>query len=127
MSVESEHSAEEYAYLTTIGRVTGLPREIEIWFGARGNTIYMLAGSGHAAHWVMNLIVHPEVTVRIGDCVYIGRARVLEPGEEEQQARLLLAGKYQGWKPGAPLSGWARTALPVAVDLLVEAQEEEEG
>jgi len=59
--------------------------------------------------------------------VYIGRARVLEPGEEEQQARLLLAGKYQGWKPGAPLSGWARTALPVAVDLLVERRKRKKG
>jgi hypothetical protein len=36
-------------------------------------------------------------------------------------ARHLLAGKYQGWKEGKKLSDWARTALPVALDLLEES------
>jgi hypothetical protein len=38
-------------------------------------------------------------------------------GADDALARELLAAKYQGWRAGAPLSGWARTALPVAVDL----------
>ena len=33
------------------------------------------------------------------------------------RARRLLAAKYQGWKEGKPMSGWATTALPVAIDL----------
>jgi hypothetical protein len=28
----SRHSNEQFLYLTTTGRKTGLPREIEIWF-----------------------------------------------------------------------------------------------
>ena len=27
-----EHAAEQYCYLTTTGRVSGRPHEIEIWF-----------------------------------------------------------------------------------------------
>jgi hypothetical protein len=29
----------------------------------------------------------------------------------------MLAEKYQEWKEGKTLSDWARTALPVAIDL----------
>ena len=29
----------------------------------------------------------------------------------------LLDGKYQDWRDGRRLSGWARTALPVALDI----------
>lgn len=35
---------QSFCYLTTIGRVSGEPREIEIWFGLDGDTLYMLSG-----------------------------------------------------------------------------------
>ena len=38
---------EEYCYLTTTGRVSGNPHEIEIWFGMKDNTLYLLSGGGH--------------------------------------------------------------------------------
>jgi hypothetical protein len=37
--------------------------------------------------------------------------------DEEARVRRLLAGKYQGWREGRPLSGWAQTALPIAIEL----------
>ncbi len=117
MTIEERYRDEPYCYLTTIGRSSGLPREIEIWFAARDNTIYLLSGGGHNAHWVLNLMKEPRVQVRIGEETFAGRARVLEPGEEERSVRPLLAAKYQDWRPGTPLSGWARTALPVAIAL----------
>jgi hypothetical protein len=39
---------------------------------------------------------------------------------EDGLARRLLAGKYQGWREGRPFSEWAQTALPVALDLVIE-------
>jgi len=30
----------------------------------------------------------------------------------------LLASKYQGWRKGRRMSEWARTALPVAIDII---------
>ncbi len=118
MSVEERYADEPYCYLTTTGRTSGLPREIEIWFGARGDTIYLLSGNGSNAHWVMNAMQDPHVRVRIADEEFSGVARVLEPGAEEQASRRLLAAKYQDWQEGNPMSGWARTALPVAIDLI---------
>lgn len=120
MSIESRLGEEQYCYLTTIGRTSGERREIEIWFSARGNTVYMLSGNGPNAHWVMNLITNPSVSLRIDDEEFRGVARVLEPGDEERSVRPLLAAKYQDWQPDRPLSQWARTALPVAIDLDVD-------
>ncbi len=46
-----------------------------------------------------------------------GRARIVGDAEEDALARGLLVEKYEQ-RPGS-LSNWKRTALPVAVDLLV--------
>jgi hypothetical protein len=36
---------DDYYYLTATGRLSGLPREIEIWFTTHAHTLYMLAGN----------------------------------------------------------------------------------
>ena len=105
-------------YLETTGRVSGKAHEIEIWFAAGpGNRIYMLAGGRSRSDWVKNLKRHPEVRVRIGDRTYNGTATIIEHSAEDQDARRALAAKYQGWSAGASLSNWARTSLPIAIDL----------
>jgi hypothetical protein len=35
---------EDFCYPTTIGRVSGRPHTIEIWFAIEGHTLYMLSG-----------------------------------------------------------------------------------
>jgi deazaflavin-dependent oxidoreductase (nitroreductase family) len=113
-------AGEEYCYVTTTGRVSGRPHEIEIWFGLNGNSLYLLSGGGDTSDWVKNLRKTPTVLVRIDGRTFSGAARLVEDNQEEQMARYMLAGKYQGWREGRKLSGWARTALPVAIDLTLE-------
>lgn len=110
-------SAESFCYLTTRGRVTGRPHEIEIWFSLipETRTLYMLAGSGDRSDWVKNLRRDPAVTVRIAGEALKGEARLVEDAEEDALARRLLVEKYER-SPGS-LSDWRRRALPVAVDL----------
>ncbi len=112
-------STEEYCYLTTTGRVSGNPHQIEIWFGARENSIYLLSGGGRDSDWVKNLLKRPEVTVRIAKTNFSGTARLVTDPTEETAARYMLAEKYQEWDDEGKraLSEWARTALPVAIDL----------
>lgn len=107
---------EDFCYLTTRGRVTGEPHEIEIWFSLvpENRTLYMLSGNTRS-DWVLNLRRDPRVSVRIAGHTFGGGARVVEDAEEDELARRLLVEKYEG-TPGS-LSGWRRTALPVAVDL----------
>ena len=109
-------SKEEYCYLTTKGRVSGRPHEIEIWFEIYDSTLYILSGS-HTSDWVKNLLKDPAVTVRIAKHTFSGVARVVREQEEERRARYLLAEKYQEWEEGKTLSQWAQTALPVAIDV----------
>ncbi len=104
-------------YLTTRGRRTGRPHRIVIWFAAHNGRLYMLAGSRDGADWVRNVRADGRVEVEIAGMVQSGVARVIEGEPDDPLARRLLAAKYQGWREGAPLSDWARTALPVAVDL----------
>jgi deazaflavin-dependent oxidoreductase (nitroreductase family) len=106
----------DYCYLTTTGRVTGNPHEIEIWFALRGDTLYLLSGGGTRSDWVRNLRKAPSVRVRLGDTTLDGKARVIEGGDEDELARSLLVEKYSPSYSG-DLSSWRRTALPVAVDL----------
>lgn len=115
-SLLSTLAQEDYCYLTTTGRVSGRPHEIEIWFGIQNETLYLLSGS-HRSDWVKNLLKTPAVTVRIAKHNFMGTARVVKDQEEELRARYLVAEKYQEWEEGKTLSAWARTALPVAIEL----------
>ena len=108
--------SEQYCYLTTTGRVSGEPREIEIWFALEGSSLYMLSGGGNRSHWVRNLMRDPRVIVRIGDSSFDGRARIVTDPGEDARARELVVAKYAGSYSG-DLTDYRRTALPVAVDL----------
>ena len=109
-------AGESYCYLTTTGRVSGEPREIEIWFGLVGSTLYMLSGGRDRSDWVKNLMGEPKVTVRIADRTFDGRARVVSDADEAARARELLFEKYSPTYSG-DLSDWREKSLPIAVDL----------
>jgi deazaflavin-dependent oxidoreductase (nitroreductase family) len=104
-------------YLETIGRVSGRPHEIEIWFAADGDTIWMLSGGGNRSDWVQNLMHNAEVRLRIGDTWLIGRAAVVTDPAHEQRAREQVAAKYYGWRSGPLPNEWSRTALPIGITL----------
>ena len=92
----------EFLYLTTTGRRSGRPREIEIWFTRREGRYYLIAEHGARADWVRNLRADPGVRVRVGDERFSGRARVLDPSAEPElsaAARVLSEAKY-GWGDG---------------------------
>ena len=107
---------EDYCYLTTTGRVSGEPREIEIWFALDGRTLYLLAGGGDRSDWVRNLRAEPAVTVRLRDTAYAATARVVEAGEESERGRGLVFEKYQPRYTGS-LERWRRESLLVAIDV----------
>ena len=109
------HADEDYCYLTTTGRVTGRPHEIEIWFALRDSTLYMLAGGGGRSDWVKNIRSNPNATARIEGSTFEGRGRFVD-GAEDELARRLLFEKYQQ-RTGGDLTRWRGYALPVAVEL----------
>ena len=68
-----------YLHLTTTGRVTGQPREIEIWFTEHGGHFYLVAERA-SANWVRNIQSQPQVKVHEFNAI----ARVLHNGREPQ-------------------------------------------
>lgn len=103
----SENSLSElqYLYLTTTGRRTGLPREIEIWFVEIEGRFYILAEHFHKAQWVMNIANNQRVRVRLDKREFEATARILDPERDSQlwqQAQQLARDKY-GWGEGLPV------------------------
>jgi deazaflavin-dependent oxidoreductase (nitroreductase family) len=95
----------QFIYVTTTGRASGLPREIEIWFVEAKGKYYILAEKFHSAQWVRNIEKNPRVRVRLGDRNFDGTARVLDPqrdAETWQMAQNLARKKY-GWGDGLPV------------------------
>jgi deazaflavin-dependent oxidoreductase (nitroreductase family) len=109
-------ASEPYAYLTTIGRATGQPHRIEIWFAVDHGRLFMLSGGRDRSDWVRNLQANPHVRIELGDEVREGVARLLQEGTaEDALARDLLVAKYA--TPGNPLDDWKRRSLPVVIEL----------
>jgi deazaflavin-dependent oxidoreductase (nitroreductase family) len=112
----------DFCYLTTIGRRSGRPHEIEIWYARQGDTLYMLAGAGRSADWVRNIEAHALATVRIGDVSFEAVGRVLDGFADADEAALasqLVFDKYQPGYDGSLLE-WRERSLPVAFDLAPE-------
>jgi deazaflavin-dependent oxidoreductase (nitroreductase family) len=116
MAVDPALGKLDYCYLTTTGRVSGEPREIEIWFGLRGDTLYMLSGGGDRSDWVRNLKADPAVSVRLGEQTFAGTARIVSEAGEEELARPLVHGKYASGPQD--MANWRDRGLVVAVELL---------
>ena len=91
-----------YLYLTTTGRLSGEPREIEIWFTQRASTYYVIAELGEQAQWVKNLRREPRVIVRVGDERFAARARVVSKEAEPDlyAAVQRLSEEKYGWGDG---------------------------
>lgn len=80
MAWPDDWADEPYCYLTTTGRRTGRPHEIEIWFVVRDGAVAMISGGGERSDWVANLLADPSVRLRLGPQEHRGTARVLPAG-----------------------------------------------
>jgi deazaflavin-dependent oxidoreductase (nitroreductase family) len=100
-----EFEDKKVLYLTTIGRKTGLRRQIEIWFVVYGDRFYLFAETGEAAAWVKNVRHNPEVMVRIGEWQIGATARVLDRKADRElwDKVAALADRKYGWGDGLPI------------------------
>ena len=116
MTTTTGHDRHSVIDLTTVGRVSGRPHTIEIWFAAHGSTLYLLSGGGTRSDWVRNLTRTPVVRIRVGVDQYAGTARIVTDPQEDRLARDAVHDKYAALYFG-DLTSWRETALPIAVDL----------
>jgi deazaflavin-dependent oxidoreductase (nitroreductase family) len=92
---------EQYLYLTTRGRSSGLPREIEIWFTHRDERFYLIA-EYPTSQWIRNLQAHPQAQVRVSGESFAAQARIVSPKTEPDlhDAVADLSRQKYGWGEG---------------------------
>jgi deazaflavin-dependent oxidoreductase (nitroreductase family) len=100
--VSVREQEEQFLYLTTVGRKTGLPREIEIWFTRVGTAYYLIAEQRAEANWVKNIQRQTRINFRVGARRLAGTGRVLDEKAEAALWQVVaerFAQKY-GWNDG---------------------------
>jgi deazaflavin-dependent oxidoreductase (nitroreductase family) len=92
-------------YLTTTGRSSGLPREIEIWFVTANGRLYLLAEHFRGANWVLNIESEPRVLIRLGEQQRRASARILDQARDGAAWHLAqdLGRQKYGWGDGLPV------------------------
>jgi deazaflavin-dependent oxidoreductase (nitroreductase family) len=100
-----ERNDVKFLYLTTTGRITGQPREIEIWFVDYEGRFYILAEHFHKTQWVKNILRNPCVRVRIEDRDFEATARVLDEKKDSALWKLVqdLEREKYDWGDGLPV------------------------
>jgi hypothetical protein len=107
---------EDFCYLTTIGRISGRPHTIEIWFALNERTFYLLSGGRDQSDWVKNALQTPTVQMKINNTLFTGTARLVTGTAEDTLARKIVFEKYAP-RSSDDLVDWSRTSLPIAVDI----------
>jgi deazaflavin-dependent oxidoreductase (nitroreductase family) len=100
-SKDNNLDREQYLYLTTRGRKSGLPREIEIWFTQRDGCFYVIA-EYKTSNWLQNLQANPRANIRVaGENIGVN-ARLIdrETKPELHQTIADLSTKKYGWGDG---------------------------
>lgn len=91
----------QYLYLTTRGRKSGQPREIEIWFTQHDGRYFIIA-EYPTSQWVQNIRANPQVQVRVEQRTFPAKARILsaETDKELYPAIQELSSTKYGWGDG---------------------------
>jgi deazaflavin-dependent oxidoreductase (nitroreductase family) len=100
-SKANKYAAEQFLYLTTRGRKSGLPRQIEIWFTEHAGRFFVIA-EYETSQWVQNVRAHADVQVRVAGEEFAGTAHIVDPKTEPELHREVqeLSTKKYGWGDG---------------------------
>jgi deazaflavin-dependent oxidoreductase (nitroreductase family) len=100
-SKDNSLDSEPYLYLTTQGRKSGKPREIEIWFTHRDGRFFVIA-EHPTSQWVQNVRANSQVDFRVAGRAFTARARPISPDTEFElhDAIAELSKKKYGWGDG---------------------------
>jgi deazaflavin-dependent oxidoreductase (nitroreductase family) len=84
--------------LTHLGRKSGQPHQVTIWFVSHGDKVY-LGTANVSRQWVRNVQRTPQVKLSISGETFQGSARFLAESAEHKRAQSLVARKYWMFGP----------------------------
>ena len=112
--VKAELEAGGIADITTIGRKSGQPRRIEIYFHHFDGEYILTGRPGFKRDWMANLTANPEFTLHLKRDVTEDLTAVATPiSDHEERAEVLFKVLTESW--GTPAEK-ARADLPIWVE-----------
>ncbi len=104
-------------YLTTVGRKTGNPHLVEVWFAVREDKIF-LSHEGQETDWMKNIRKNSQVSFEIGEKNFTGRARFLEDRTDEAWiGKEALYEKYYSKATGEAIEDWFSLSKLLVIEL----------
>ncbi|MCU1480904.1 MAG: hypothetical protein JWQ19_1690 [Subtercola sp.] len=78
--------------ITTIGRKSGEPRRIEIWYHRLGGRYYITGTPNRPRSWYANLVAHPEFTFHLKQSATADLSATARPITDQSEREELFAG-----------------------------------
>jgi hypothetical protein len=103
----ADHAEDECCDIVTVGRRSGRPHRVEIWFGVIDHVMYLISGNGPSADWYANALAAGSIEVHLHGARQ-GRCRAVADDEERRRVGEVLGAKYR-WD-GDPSIGLTRHA-----------------
>jgi hypothetical protein len=103
--------------ITTIGRATGRPHRIEMWFHNLDGQLY-LTGTPGTRGWYANLLAHPEFTFHLKGAVRADLAAQAIAIVDPTSRRAILTRLLERLGRAADLDAWVRDSPLVQVEIL---------
>jgi deazaflavin-dependent oxidoreductase (nitroreductase family) len=86
------------ADITTIGRKTGLPRRVEIYFHQFDGEYYLTGRPGFKRDWQANILAHPEFTLHLKRGLEVDVPVIGEPEPDpEKRSAILFRALTENW------------------------------
>lgn len=102
--------------ITTIGRKTGLPRRIEIWFHNLDGRLYITGLPGHR-DWYANMLANPEFTFHLKGSIKADLPARARPITDQDERREVLSRIIDGLGEGRDLKAWVEGSPLVEVEI----------
>jgi deazaflavin-dependent oxidoreductase (nitroreductase family) len=91
--------------ITTIGRKSGQPRRIEIWF-YRADGRFFLSGSPGRRSWYANLLDHPEFTFHLKQSLRADLPARAKPVTDPEERRAVFSSILRDMRMSHDLEAW---------------------
>ena len=106
--------------ITTIGRKTGEPRRIEIWFHRLDGRYYITGTPCRPRDWYANLVAHPGFTFHLKESATADLSATARPVTDPAERATVLAGLLAPLgaltsKPGQEPEAWVASSPLVEV------------
>jgi len=82
--------------ITTIGRKTGKPRRIEIWFHNIDGRFYITGSPGRTRDWYQNMVANPQFTFHLKQSIQADLDATARPIPDENERRAWFTRYLEG-------------------------------